>query len=301
MDTREYYNNKYHLQKTYKGDPHVFGEMLLYQIGRMFCSDQTVVPRHTQINCLELTIVTDGRGTVSTGEVATAVSAGDIYASFPGDIHEIRSDSVFPLKFDFIAINTTTPELKAEFERIITDFHAPDKRVIRDDKISELVSRATAEEGSQLLHSTRLLSSLLEEIFIYTVRAFHAMKLPKRIIDPADTELFCYELMSYIDSHLYTMKSLAELSEYTNYNYNYLSNLFKAVTDETLLGYYRRKRFELARQLLEDRTNSVTRVAAMLNYSSVYTFSRAYKGYFGISPTKYADSVAKGLADHILK
>ena len=290
MTEREFYNNKYHLHRTYGREPQVYGEMLLHQIGRMFCSEQTVVPLHTQINCLELTIVTDGRGTIFTGGVPTAVSAGDVYASFPGDQHEIRSDAAFPLKFDFVAINTTNPELSAAFMQIITDFHAPDKRVIRDERISDVVSRATAEDGSTQTHSSRLLGILLEEIFIYTVRAFQALKMPKRIADPADAELFCYDLMSYIDSHVYTMKSLSELSEYTNYNYNYLSNLFKSVTDETLIGYYRRRRFELARQLLEDKSNSVTHVAAMLGYSSVYTFSRAYKEYFGVSPTKSRDS-----------
>jgi AraC-like DNA-binding protein len=218
--------------------------------------------------------------------VPTSVSAGDIYASFPGDVHEIRSDAVFPLKFDFIAINTTVPELSDAFMSLATDFHSPEKRVIRDERISDIVSRATAEEGRETPHSDRMLALLLEEVFIYTLRAFRALKAPKRISDPADAELFCYDLMSYIDSHIYTMKSLTELSEYTNYNYNYLSNLFKSVTDETLLGYYRRKRFELARQLLEDRTNTVTRVAALLNYSSVYTFSRAYKEYFGVAPTQ---------------
>ena len=288
------YSNKYHLQKSYKGKSSPYGKMLLYQIGRMFCSDQTVVPRHTQINCLELTIVTAGRGIVSTNGVDTAVSDGDIFVSFPGDLHEIRSDFAFPLKFDFVAINSTDPELRSELERLITDFHSPNTRVIRDDRIAELVSRATAEEGSGLLHSERVLAALLEEIFIYTVRAFQTMKTPRRMSDPADAELFCYDLMSYIDSHLYTMKSLSELSEYTNYSYNYLSNLFKAVTDETLIGYYRRRRFELARQLLEDKSNSVTRVAAMLNYSSVYTFSRAYKEYFGASPTR---SVRSGEED----
>lgn len=294
MSDIEHYNKKYHLQKSYKGNSIPYGKMLLYQIGRMFCSDQTVVPRHTQINCLELTIVTAGRGVISTNGVDTAVSDGDVYASFPGDIHEIRSDVVFPLKFDFIALSSTDTLLMSEFERIMTDFHSPDMRVIRDDRIADLVSRATAEEGSGLLHSDRILASMLEEIFIYAIRAFQTLKTPRRMSDPADAELFCYDLMSYIDSHLYTMKSLSELSEYTNYSYNYLSNLFKAVTDETLIGYYRRRRFELARQLLEDKSNSVTRVAAMLNYSSVYTFSRAYKEYFGASPTR---SVRSGEED----
>ena len=81
------------------------------------------------------------------------------------------------------------------------------------------------------------------------------------------------------------MKHLEELSEITNYNYNYLSNLYKRVTGDTLNNYFRTRRLETAHLLLADRGLSITRIAALLNYSSVYIFSRAYKAKYGISPT----------------
>jgi AraC-like DNA-binding protein len=92
--------------------------------------------------------------------------------------------------------------------------------------------------------------------------------------------------MNYVDSHIYTLKSLKELGVLTGYNYNYASNVFKAVTGETLLNYYRSKRLKTARLLLNEGKLSVSELSTLLNYSSVYAFSRAFKDKYGVSPTK---------------
>lgn len=281
------YVNKYHLHKTYLNSPREYGDMRLFQVGRMFCSKDTVIDRHTQLECIELTIVRDGRGTVYTGGVPTEVSAGDIYVSFPGDVHAIVSDREQLLKYDFIAAHTTDPALRSELDGIMLDFHSPDKRVIRDGDISDIVSRAIAEESSEASYSALMMESMLREIIICVIRDFGAMSSSHRLAaNPNEKELFCYRIMNYIDSHIYSLKSLSELSEFTNYNYNYLSNLFKEVTGDTLMNYYRRRRLETAKLLLTDQTLSVTRIARLLGYSSVYTFSRAYKEYFGVTPSE---------------
>lgn len=278
--------HKYHIHKSYFAAPREYGDMRLIQIGRMFCSEDTVIERHTQLECIELTIARDGKGTILTNDVPTEVIAGDIYVSFPGDVHEIVSDKENPLKFDFIAVNTVSEAIRAELDSIMLDFHSPKKRVIRDEDVSDIVARAIAEESSDEPYSHLMMESMIREILIYLVRDFAAINTTSRHTpNPDEAELFCYRIMNYIDSHIYSMQSLSELSEFTNYNYNYLSNLFKEVTGYTLMNYYRRRRLETAKLLLSENSLSITRIARLLGYSSVYTFSRAYKEYFGESPS----------------
>lgn len=278
--------HKYHIYKSYFAAPREYGDMRLIQIGRMFCSEDTVIERHTQLECIELTIARDGKGTILANDVPTEVASGDIYVSFPGDVHEIISDKENPLKFDFIAVNTVSEALRAELDSIMLDFHSPKKRVIRDEDVSDIVARAIAEESSDAPYSHLMMESMIREILIYLVRDFAAINIGSRHTpNPDEAELFCYRIMNYIDSHIYSMQSLSELSEFTNYNYNYLSNLFKEVTGYTLMNYYRRRRLETAKLLLSENTLSITRIARLLGYSSVYTFSRAYKEYFGENPS----------------
>ena len=85
--------------------------------------------------------------------------------------------------------------------------------------------------------------------------------------------------------------ALEELSEVTSYNYSYLSALFRRVTSSTLAEYFRSRRLETARLLLEERRMSITKIAEILNYSSIYTFSRAFKDKYGLSPEQYRRNI----------
>ena len=98
--------------------PLAFGNNLLYQIGRMHCNSKTVITTHTQLNYIELTVATDGKGTVITNGDKVAINAGDIYVSFPGDFHSILSDHDDPLKFDFLTIQTNDEMLKSDILQV---------------------------------------------------------------------------------------------------------------------------------------------------------------------------------------
>ena len=104
----------------------------------------------------------------------------------------------------------------------------------------------------------------------------------------SQNQALCYKLMHYIDTHIYTMKSLCELAEFTGYSYGYLSALFRQTTSNTLSGYFREKKLDTARMLLLEHNLGVTEISDMLNYASVYAFSKAFRNFYGVSPTAYA-------------
>ena len=93
--------------------------------------------------------------------------------------------------------------------------------------------------------------------------------------------------MSYIDTHIYSLKNLEELTEVTDYSYGYLSFVFKKTTGETLCSYYIRKRMEAARLMLTEGNLKITEISERLGYSTLYAFSKAFKGHFGISPKNF--------------
>ena len=100
-------------------------------------------------------------------------------------------------------------------------------------------------------------------------------------------EDLCYQIMHYVDTHIYTMDSLSELADTTSYNYSYLSDLFKKVTGDTLQSYYQSRRLRAAQLLLRENKLKLGEIASLLRYSSIYAFSRAFKDRFGLSPSEY--------------
>lgn len=278
---------RYHIDKNHISHPLRFGSFLFFQIGRMHCAEETVVPTHSHVNLFELTVVTGGLGQIFTNGAPVPVKRGDIHLSFPGDFHAIVADRNDPLKFDFYSFNTEDPDYAAELENIMQRCAKADARVFRDENIRRLVENAIAEFDGKGEYREKLLASSFEQIAIYLIRDFKQNSPAQRKGDATRAEELCYQMMNYIDTHVYSLAKLEELAEIFGYTYSYLSEIFKKTTSSTLLEYYRSRRLETARLLLDEGCLSVTKIAELLNYSSIYAFSKAFKEKYGVSPKRY--------------
>ena len=65
----------------------------------------------------------------------------------------------------------------------------------------------------------------------------------------------------------------------------YLSYLFKQESGENFSKYVERLRMEKALQLIKDEEYLINEVAEMVGYNSPQVFRRAYKRYYGVTPT----------------
>ena len=281
----EIYSATYHADREYLKDPIRLGSFQLYQVGRINCARGTVIKEHTHINLFELTLVTAGTGQIFTNGHGCNVKPGDIYLSFPGDFHKIISDEEEALMYDYCAFYTDDVELKESLLKIVELHRSPTARVCRDDAIPRIVHDLYEEIDGSGEYKERLLQALLEELTIRIIRDFATYGTEKSLHRENDSERICYRIMNYIDTHIYELHSLSKLAEIMSYNYNYLSNLFRAVTSQTLTEYYRTRKLETARLLLEEGAHSITETATLLGYSSVYTFSRAFKTHYGKPPS----------------
>lgn len=281
----------YHLDRHYMKQPLCFGSFRLFQIGRLYCTPQTVIGEHAHINWFELTVATGGRGRVYTNGIDIPIERGDIYLSFPCDFHAIKSDPADPLKYDFFAFSTEEPVFAQELEQIVQTHMSADRRLLRDEQISSLIGSAIAEINTEKQYSEELLGAIFTQLIIRLIRNFSGTTPDELRTNITDADSLCYRLMNYIDTHIYTITELCELADVTNYNYSYLSSLFRKVTSGTLSDYYRNRRLETARLLiLEDQLN-ISQIADLLHYSSIYTFSRAFKDQYGLSPEQYRKKV----------
>lgn len=289
----------YHLNKSFFNCPLSYGGISLFQIGRLYCKANAVVPLHIHGDYFELTIVTDGKGVITTNGVPVEVEKGDIYLSLPCESHEIKSDAVSPLKYDFFAFLCVEEQKREEFWHIAESYYSANSRVIHSERIRNLVSNAIAEVSSAKEYSDELLGCIFREIMIYVIRSFSKINPEKHSSNVTEAEILCYKLMNYIDTHIYSLKSLKELSDFTDYSYGYLSAVFKRTTGNSLSEYYRERKLEAARLLITENRLKSTEIAEMLGYSSVYAFSKAFRGRFYMSPREYRKNYVLSLNKEI--
>ena len=277
----------YHLEKNFFKNPLKYGSFKLFQIGRMYCNNTEACGTHVHLNLFELTVVTGGEGKIFTNDIASDVKRGDIYLSMPFENHGLFSDAKNPLKFDFIAFTCDDAKFKNELERLTENYHSPYTRVLRDERINRLVASAISETVKQRPFHKENMTAILQQLVIYLLRAFRKITPEKDGGIITKPEILCYQLMHYIDTHIYTMKNLGELSAVTSYSYGYISALFKKTTSQTLSHYYNSKKADISRLLIAENRMSISEIAEQLNFSSVYAFSKAFKAHFGMSPREY--------------
>lgn len=94
-----------------------------------------------------------------------------------------------------------------------------------------------------------------------------------------------YQVKDYIDSGNGLQMSLDDFAKRFSYSKYYLEKMFRNEFGVSMIKYRNEKRMDAAVRLLEQ--HSVTRVADELGYTSIYSFSRAYRKHFGASPKKH--------------
>lgn len=130
------------------------------------------------------------------------------------------------------------------------------------------------------------MQSICEQTVICLIRAFGTTGTQEPSDYASHPDMLCYQMMNYIDTHVFSLQSPEELSDALRYNYSDLSSLFKRTTGRTLADYYRICRLKMARRLMDEDKLSLTQISEMRNDSTVQNLSRAYKKQYGIPPSR---------------
>ena len=273
---------RYHLIKDYCDTPLFFDDVQLLQIGRRYCEPTEIVAAHPHLNWFELTIVTRGKGVVINNGEQSPVNSGDIYVSFPCDVHEIRADKSSRLEYDFFSFYCEAEPFKSDLKKITQQYRGGDSRIIRDEKIADLIQNALTEfSTNNQPYSERVLLDIFHLVIAYLIRDLTSAT--QNTANVSEAEILCFQLMNYVDTHIYSIETLEELAPKFNYHYGYLSGLFKKTTGKTLSEYYHNRKMETAKALLLEKKKKIGEIAEMLHYSP-YSFRNAFKAEYGVSP-----------------
>ena len=87
------------------------------------------------------------------------------------------------------------------------------------------------------------------------------------------------------------MNALQTLPEDMGYSYSYLSHIFSARMGQSLKEFFAALRASEATELLKKK--SVTEVSAIMGYSSIHAFTRAYRKLCGEPPCEARKKLAQ--------
>ena len=288
---KNFFSYDYLLDYNYLDSPVQFGDVMLYQVGKKFCVPGADIGHHTHLKWFELTVATEGAGVIFANGKGANISAGEIFLSYPCEIHGIVSADDQPLKYSFFAFYTENAVYKDELDRIMQNFGDCEKRVFKNSSVAYLLDSVISELSEKEFEASVMIESLLKQLIILTVREF--LHAPVIIAAHTDkNEILCHKIMRYIDGNIFSLRSLGEAADYFHYNYAYLAKVFAKTTNITLKQYLSAQKLERAKMLIKENKLSFTEIAELLNYASLYSFSKSFKFRFGISPAQYKKQTA---------
>ena len=98
-------------------------------------------------------------------------------------------------------------------------------------------------------------------------------------------------VVNHLAAHPADRFSIAELAQLANFSDYHFHRLFKAYTGETPAELGRRLRLEqAAADLIYNRNANITDLAMSLGFSSSANFSKAFQAFYGVAPSRYAQS-----------
>jgi AraC family transcriptional regulator len=89
----------------------------------------------------------------------------------------------------------------------------------------------------------------------------------------------------YMDQYFLEIEGIKEIAEYCSLSEYHFYRRFKEVYQMTPNQYLTQKKLVMARDLLRQQDYTVTQIALMCSYPDVFTFSKAFKRLYGLSPS----------------
>jgi len=134
------------------------------------------------------------------------------------------------------------------------------------------------EYNYELLYKSKMMK-LLNCILI---QFEHNMAIkPHTVYDPV------IAAKNYIDNNFVSIINLDSLSKQFYINKYTLLRKFKSMYGINIISYYRDKRIEYIKNVLETTNISISDLSEKLNFSDIYSLSRFFKTCVGCSPTVY--------------
>lgn len=238
---------------------------------------------HYHESTFEFTLVVKGTMSFYTNRQDYHISGGDVFVSFPDEVHSTNDIPISLNKQYWIQVDISDPNhflfLNHDTAKeLINDLFQIDRHVIATDnkEISNIVKKAfdlAKNKGSQLLIANFL--SIFLQLLIGFSRESRYHKTPD--IDSA---------IAYIDAHITDELSLDEVATICNLSTSQFKQKFRHIIGIPPRNYINQKKVEYSKTLLM-KGYTITDTAMQLSFNDSSYYSTVFKKYTMETPTDY--------------
>lgn len=223
--------------------------------------------------------VLNGTVKVSEGKVEAVLEQGDAFCLFPGrsySYHSLSGDKQ-PLQMAWLAVDgPQAPLLLAEAGLTPESFYC---RQLMDHRVwgtLRLILRGYETGNSDPLKEQSLLMEL-----------FWRLKKKAQPAEANPNRNWLARVKDYLELHCTEHITIETSARYAGVHRSHLYASFMEAYGCSPMQYLQQLRMERGAKLLKESGLSVTEIALSLGYPDLYSFSRAFTKYYGLSPKAF--------------
>lgn len=265
----------------------------IYKLGKTdYFKAEKPLEEHIHKDCFEVCYHYKGKQTYMVGDKAYNVKSGDIFLTFPNELHGSGTEpeeksGLFYLIFNCMKDTENFMGLpKKDSDFIKNTLYSCKKRVIRGcPQIKTILSEVMDLYFSDnpLKHS-KIYALLIEFFYILCLKINSVEKTEEKNL--ADMEI----VLKYIENNIYEKINISTLSDMVKLSNVQFERKFKLCTGFTPYDYIIRKKIDLSKKILKTTNLSITKISLELNFSSSQHFSYVFKKYTGMSPKEFRNT-----------
>ncbi|MBB6634656.1 AraC family transcriptional regulator [Cohnella thailandensis] len=232
-----------------------------------------------RIECYSLHFVYDGRVRVEWDGNWAELQKGDLFCLFPGRTYHYRMlPSESPLRMSWLALDGA--RVKSLLSLAEVSPSAPYRR-----QAFASATQETAESAIEALAGAeRWKPAEAMALQSMICRLFAELIPDGASVDAEEPSGWIRECIGFMELHATEGISVQQVAEFAGVHRSYFSGVFAGQVGMPPLKYIQKIRMEKAQRLLSETDATVTEIAFSLGYPNLYTFTRAFKSYFDLSP-----------------
>jgi AraC-like DNA-binding protein len=216
---------------------------------------------------------------------------GDLILCNPGTYHEKylsagSSITEFHLAFDSFTLIGLSPDMLIEGSS-----HAVIRLALQHYKYFETFKDLLEEQLIQKPGYETILKAMAIRLIIQALRDLNNSRSYLPVPSQIYVRVNKNELINHLKDFLYQNYNkdlyIEKIAKNMYVTPTYLCKIFKEVTGETPMGFLIKLRLNKAKELLEMGSYSIKEISKNIGYNDYYHFSKLFKKYYGVSPSKY--------------
>lgn len=231
-----------------------------------------------------LHVILSGKGVFCADGRRRELHPGNLFICKPGEETWYEADRDDPWTYCWMTYEGSRAEEICEQAGFVKGVNWLEDTV-DTSRFLELVQKVLDHPELTLANDIRRLGILIEFLGYAVEAGQKRSSLPRREWDYTPEQYVNYA-REFIHAN-YDKITVAEIARNIGIHRTYLTSIFTAQTGVSPQEYLLRYRLQRGRDLLEQTNESIQVISERIGYESPFTFSRAFKKRYGMSPSYY--------------